>query len=254
MASDLTLRVFADLFRIAEKRLASYGNWVYALAFDSPGDGTTRNLFTLIYPRRAGEPDIAFEERRYGTMQLYRGSLPWERLKAFLVTLFKEDRFCLPKLPEMRMVVDMHPSTSPLRINSVNSWLPGGHPYLQFNLNISPESKMTPSKQGPVYSVEFPIYARTAEAIYDFIGLRASRHAEVNGDFWVIVPDFRARIRNVRLSSTRVRVECDYEQHEAGQLIGKLCAVVSGQSEHGDFVLSPNGMELDVAGFPSDWS
>ena len=250
MASDLTLRVLADLFRIAEERLASYGNWVYASAFDSPGDGTNRNLFTALYPRRSGEPELGLEERRYGTMQLCRGSLRWEEVKRFLVTLAKEDRFCLPKLPEVRMAVDMHPSTSPYRFSSVNSWLPGGQPYLQFSLNVSPESKMNPSTQGPIYSVEFPIYARTVEAIYDFAGLRTPRHAETNGDFWVLLPDFRAKIQKVKLSSSKVRVEYDYNPHEGPQLVGKLCVVGSGQTKHSDFVLSPNGMEMDVPGFP----
>jgi hypothetical protein len=184
-------------------------------------------------------------------MQLFKGSLPWEQMKNFLVRIAKEDRFCLPRLPEIRMAVDMHPSSSPYRFSSVNSWLPGGHPCLQFNLNVSPESKMSPSTQGPVYSVEFPIYARTAEAIYDFVGLRAPRHAEVNGDFWVLLPDFRARIRKVRLSSSRILVEYDYEDSLGGQLIGKVCAVGSGQTQHSDFPLSTSKkMELDVAGFP----
>lgn len=250
MASDLTLRVFSELFRIAEERLASYANWVYASAFDSPGDGTTRNLFTLVYPLKSGEPDLASEERRYGTMRLSRGTVPWEQMKEFLVRLAKEDRFFLQGLPEIRMAVDMHPSTSPFRFSSVNSWLPGGHPGLQFNLNVSPGSKMTPSTQGPVYSVEFPIYMRPAEAIYDFVGLRTPRQAEVNGDFWILLPDFRARIRKVTLSSSRVCVECDYDIHAIDQLIGKLYVVCSGEIKHRDFVVSSQKMEFDVAAFP----
>jgi hypothetical protein len=251
MVSDQTLRVFSELFRIAEERLPSYENWVYASAFDSPGDGTQRNLFTVVYPHRKGEPDIAAEERRYGTMLLSRGSLRWEEMKKILATLAKEDRFCLPRLPEVRMVVDMHPSTSPLRFSSMNSWLlPDGPPYLQFNLNVSAEFKMNPTTQGPVYSVEFPIYARTVEAIYDFAGLRIPRHAETNGDFWVLLPDFRAKILKVKLSSSRIRVEYEYDSREGPQLIGKLCVVGSGQTEHNDFALSTKGLEIDVPGFP----
>ena len=208
MATELTLRVFSELFRIAEERLTSYGNWVYS-----------------------------------------RGSLPWERMKAYLVTLAKEDRFCFPRLPETRMVVDMHPTTSPSRFSSVNSLLPGGHPCLRFNLNVSPESKMSPLTHGPVYSVDFPIYPRTAEAIYDFAGLRAPEHVEIGGEFWVLLPDFRARIRKVRLSSSRVSVEYDYDKNIGDQLVGKLY-VNCGQTAHKDFSLTENPVELDVSGFP----
>jgi hypothetical protein len=165
MPSDLTLRVFSELIRIAEERLESYGNWFYASAFDSPGDGSQRNLFTLVRPIRKGEPEITAERRDYGSMRLLRGSLSWSDMKLILVRLVKEEQFTLPGLSTTRMVVDMHPMTSPMRVSSRNSRLPGGHPYLQFDLNVSPESKMSPSTHGPVYSVDYPIYARTAEAV-----------------------------------------------------------------------------------------
>jgi len=247
MTDGATLAVFSELFRIAEERLPSYGNWTYTSAFGLPGDGAPKSLFTLIYPRRKGEADVVSEHRNYGTLQMSKGCLSWEQMKAFLVTLAKEDRFCLPGLPESRMVVDMHPSTSPFRFSSVNSWLSGGYPYLQFNLNVSPEFKMNPITQGPVYSVEFPIYARTEEAIYDFAGLKAPRHAEINGDFWVLLPDFRAKIQKIRLSSSRVCVDYNYDHGVGDQLIGKLCAVGSGQTLHKDFVVLP--ANLDSQGF-----
>src|SRR5260370_33462502 len=118
MADETDLRVFSELFPIAEERLWLYGNWVYASAFDSPGDGTNRNLFTLVYPLRVGEPELASEKRDYGTMRLVNASLPWVQIESFLARVANQGRVCLPQLPEIPMVVGMHPTTSPNRVSS----------------------------------------------------------------------------------------------------------------------------------------
>jgi Putative DNA-binding domain len=249
MANELTLKVLSELFRVAENRQPSYGKWVYASAFDSPGDGTYRSLFTLLYPLRTGESDVPSEAREYGSMRLSKGSVPWEQMKGYLVTLVKEDRFCFPRLPETRMAVDMHPSTPPRRVSSVHSLYPGGHPCLLFNLNVSPESKMSPLNHGPVYSVHFPIYPRTAEAIYDFAGLRTSKDGELSGEFWVLLPDFRARILKVKLSSSKLSVAYECDKKLASELIGKLY-VDCGQKSHRDFRLVETSVELDVSRLP----
>src|SRR5260370_561227 len=148
------------------------------------------------------------------------------------------------------MVVGMHPTTSPNRFSSRNSWLSGSPPYLRFNLNVYPEFKMNPMSQGPVYSVDYPIYARTAEAVFDFAGLRFSSYAELNGDFWALLPDFRARIQKVRLSSSKIFVDYDYNESRVKELVGKLYLVASGQTTHSDFPLSRSGTEFDVVAFP----
>lgn len=161
----------------------------------------------------------------------------------------QRDEFQLPGHPLTQMVALMSPY-SKIRFSSQSRWLPSAYPFLRFDFNVQPQFKTTAPRYDPVYSPRLPIYPSAAEAVFDFCGVRAGEQQEASGDFLVALADYRARIRKVKLSSSRVTIEYDCNDVDLGGLRGKLYFSDASSKTHRDFPLTPPGTEIEVPGFP----
>ena len=103
----------------------------------------------------------------------------------------------------------------------------GGHhfseqwPSLFVSLSIAENACQLPFN--PLSKIGLPLYPNGNEAIISFMGLKhLSNWGSINSNFEVRAPDFRARIKNLRLSGNRVTLEVETKVSPESDLRAKF--------------------------------
>jgi hypothetical protein len=198
-----------------EKRNATYGQAVICFAFVKDDAGNLKISYGLV--SFLGRTDSKKEDRKYdyGNFILVKKFVTVSEALSLLRSVFVQQILKLDEFPEI-------PIKAPLYgFDSIPS---GGHhasdqwPSLFVSQNIASENAgQLPSN--PLSKVGLPLYPNGTEAIVSFMGLkRFSDWGNISNNFEVRAPDFRARIKNLRLAGNRVTLEVETNESPESDL------------------------------------
>ncbi len=235
----------------AEKRTSGYGEWYFASVWEL-GPTPPKHFFSTFFPVKKGvDAPRKAATWQYGDVTMMRGLMPADQFWSVIEGVTNNQTFTLPGLPiSVPLIAHLEPMHSSDWFASTWPIFALGYALIKFRFQL-PSEHGTPSlPPGPAVSAMFPLFPSISEAIQDFCGTHDLAHVEQHTGFQVLLPDYRARIRNVRLSSSRVRIECEVFETDPNNFIGKLYLRAASGPMHHDFNVGSGVAEIETSGFP----
>jgi hypothetical protein len=99
-----------------------------------------------------------------------------------------------------------------------------------------------------------PLYPFASLAIAEFCGVRLTANNEVNPDFAILLPDYRAKLAKLRISASSIAVLCEWNHADTSMFVGKLFCRTSEATLNRDFAGGTECFEVGVAAFPTQVS
>lgn len=245
--------VLKQLFDLWERRSERYGPVLFCSAIAKGYDGKWRNVTSFLFPLKKDESVPTGVQASYEDLKLVKGTMALTEAKAVLSKMVESDLLCFPGAAEVEIEVSMNPT------NPRNFWdsgwrrFPLTFPFHEFSFNVEQNSKGQ-SPQNSLYSVDLPLFPSGKEAIEHFFGARLGDNSSYSGLFSALVPDYRARIREIRIGteSVEVGVMCPAGNSER-DLIGKLYSHShSGIADSADLSFTEGKASAKIREFPRD--
>jgi hypothetical protein len=246
-----TRKAVEALRQEAEKRSSVYGQWYFASAWEMSGE-KAKHIFTTLFPLKKGcapprEPDT----RQYGQVKMVRGVLASKEIWTVISGLADARKFSLPGLPALPLVAHLYLENRPAWYGSRWPTFSLGYALNRYQFHIPSEYEARAPSE-PAFSASLPIYPSVGRAIQDFCGVHGPLHSELNEEFQILLPDYRARICSVKLSSSRIRIECEHFGMDPRDFVGKMYLNGAFGHVHHDFEIGTPAVEMSVSGFPHE--
>lgn len=243
----IVLRQLVDLW---EHRSGSYGNVLFCSAVARGQDGKWRNVTSVLLPLHKEErPSSGTWD--YGEFKLVKGTMPLREAKVVLSEVVDRDRLCLPALPEVVIQASLHPNSPKHFWQSGQRRYPLLFPYYEFSFSAEQESKG--ESPGLLHHLDLPLFPSGGAAMEHFFDVHiGDDSSSYSGWFAALAPDYRGRIREVRLgaSSVEVQIACP-EGHSQGDLVGKLYSKShDGIAECADLSFADGKAVRKISNFP----
>jgi hypothetical protein len=246
--------VLKELFSLWDKRSALYGNVFFASAVGKGYDKKKwRNVTSFLLPMHRDEVRSVGLQADYGDFKVVDGAMSLDEAKIVLSDVVERDRLCLPRIPEIEIQASLHQNSSRQFQHSGPSRFPVFWPYYDFNFSVDQEFKGD-STQDLLHSVDLPVFPSAAAAIESYLSLRLGDNSQYSGVLAALVPDYRGKIKEIRIgtSSVQVEIECLVGSSEK-DLIGKLFVrYYAGISITADLNFTDNKASAEIRDFPRD--
>jgi schlafen family protein len=242
-----------ELFGLWDKRSSSYGNVLFCSAIAKASDGKWHNVTSFLLPMHKEESRSIGVNANYGEFQLVEGAISLDQAKSVLTEVVEKDRLCLLGLPEVSMQASLHQNGSKHFWASASRRYPVLFPYYEFSFSVHQEYKGE-SPRAALHHVDLPLFPSGAAAMEELFQARIGDDSSVSGWFAALAPDYRGRIRQVRLGANAVEVQvmCLSGSSEA-DLIGKLHArTLAGLADCADLIFSGEKATTKISAFPRD--
>jgi hypothetical protein len=219
MTSSMPDQRVSKFLAAIEKRSPTYGRAIIYFAIVRDEAGTLKTGYGLV--TFLGRKDNLPQEMKYdyGDFILIKKTATVPEAINLLDSVFTKQTLKLDDFPEIPIKASFYGS------DAIPS---GGHhaseqwPCLFFSRDIEGETK----GQLPYHALSklgLPLYPNSTEAIISFMGLKRYRDwHQLNSNFEVRVPDFRARIKSLRLAGTRVTLEVESRELSESDLRAKF--------------------------------
>ena len=245
--------VLKQLFDLWERKSERYGPVLFCSAIAKGYDGKWRNATSFLFPLQKDERVPSGVQASYEDLKLVKGTMALDEAKAVLSKMVESDRLCFPGAAELEIEVSMHPTNPKSFWDSGWRRFPLAFPFHEFSFNVEQNSKGQ-SPQNSLYSIALPLFPSGKEAIEHFFGARLGDNSSYNGLFFALVPDYRARIQEIRIgtNSVEIQVLCPGGNSEKN-LIGKLYAQThGGVADSADLSFTEDRATAKISGFPRD--
>ena len=159
----------------------------------------------------------------------------------------------LPRIPEIEIQASLHQNSSRQFQHSGPSRFPVFWPYYDFNFSVDQEFKGD-STQDLLHSVDLPVFPSAAAAIESYLSLRLGDNSQYSGVLAALVPDYRGKIKEIRIGTSSVQVEIEFLVGSSEKdLIGKLFVrYYAGISITADLNFTDNKASAEIRDFPRD--
>ncbi len=245
--------VLNELFNLWERRSDSYGKVLFASAVARAADGKWRNVMTYLLPLHKEEQREVGLQADYGDFKLAGGLITLDEAKAVLLEMTEKDRLRLPGLPELEISASLHPNSSYYFLQSGTRRFPVFFPYYEYDFSIEQNCKGQ-SPTAELHKVNLPLFPSGKAAIENFFHTRLGDDSSYGGVLKALVPDYRGRIREIRLGTNSVEVQIMCLAGSSEQdLVGKLYSeTYSGLVDCGDLSFTDGKASARISGFPRD--
>lgn len=245
--------VLKQLVDLLERRSGLYGPVLFCSAVAKGQDGKWRNATSFLYPLHRDESRPDHVEADYGDFKLVKGVISLNQAKTVLSQVVERDRLCFPGVPEIEIGVSMHPTNPKYFWDSGWRRFPLAFPFHEYSFNIEQDSKGQ-SPQSSLYHVDLPLFPDGKAAIEHFFKTRLGDNSSYGERFSALVPDYRGRIREIRIGTKSVEVEviCPAGSSEK-DLIGKLYSHShNGLADSADLSFTEGKTSAKIREFPRD--
>jgi len=238
------------LFEDWDKRAASYGAVLYGTALVRGEDGW-RSVLTYLLPLRPEDGSVSARVADYGNFLLATGSLTLAQAKGTLHRVVETAELSLPGLPPVRYPGRLLPYRCRQFRPSHYQAFPLLYPYFEYTLD-SPDHPSVSLPQGQLCLIDLPLYPSGKAAMDDILSVVSDRVGL--GQLIALVPDYRARIAQLRLSTNGVQVEidCSGTCTEENLLVKVYQRAAMGQASHGELPVHDKGAHFPAEDFPQN--
>lgn len=245
--------VLKELFSLWDNRSGMYGDVLFGSAIARGYDKKWRNVMSFLFPmHRTGVQSIGVQAD-YGDFKLVEGAMSLDEAKTVLSNVVERDRLCLPGIPEIEIQASLHPNSPKHFQHSGPHRFPVFYPFYEFNFGIDQEYKGE-SRQDVLHSVDLPVFPSAAAAIESFLSTRLGDNSSYGGVLAALVPDYRGKIKEIRIgtNSVQVEIECLAGSSEK-DLVGKLFVrYYGGISITADLNFTDYKATAEIRDFPRD--
>jgi hypothetical protein len=191
------------------------------------------NIVTLIVPICTGEHIPQTEKSDYGAFALLKTTISIEELIK-LVSQLPEKNTMDVTFADMNIIIKGNYLGSCERYDSGVGWINIGWGFekYQYKAQCGGES-------GALISVDLPLYTDSRSVRREFIGINPDLHSDAHGIFFCL-PNYEARIREINVSTTTLKVSIDTKTEIATDIIGKLSYVKDKTVRKADIYFKDN--------------
>jgi hypothetical protein len=249
-----TKPVLKELFSLWDNRSGLYGKVIFGSAIAKAPDKKWRNVTSFLLPMHKSEVRPIGIDADYGDFRVVEGALSLDEAKALLSNVVEKDRLCLPGMPEIDIQASLYANSSKqFQHSGLNRFPTSLFPYYEFSFSVDQDFKGE-STQGVLHSVDLPVFPSTAAAIESYLSTRLGDNSQYSGFLAALVPDYRGRIKEIRIgtNSVQIEIECLAGSSEE-DLIGKLYVrYYAGISITADLNFKDLKASAEVRDFPRD--
>jgi len=244
-----------ELFSLWDKRSSLYGNVFFASAVGKGYDKKNwRNVTSFLLPMHRSEIRSVGLQADYGDFKLVDGAMSLDEAKTVLSNVVERDRLCLPDIPEIEIQASLHQNSQrQFQQSGLMSRFPVFYPYYEFKFSVDQDFKGD-STQDLLYSVDLPVFPSAGAAMESYLSTRFGDNSQYSGVLAALVPDYRGKIKEIRIgtNSVQVEIECLAGSSEK-DLIGKLFVrYYGGISVTADLDFTDHKASAEIRDFPRD--
>jgi hypothetical protein len=242
----ITKSFLSELLKFWTARSHSYGRVRYGCAIAKDGE-TWVNLITYVLPLHKSETDVRKYETSadYGRVKIAGGTLTLRKAEQAVRKLVQKSVLTLPRLPEVKCTV--YGQLDSIRLcDSSDQHLPVLFPFHEFRFNG--RERLSSEDRNILYAVDLPLFPSIESAINDYLGMRAG-YPMYHGGVVCIAPDYRGRIRNLKLSTRGLEAQI---HSQARSKPSDLLVKVHYETGDGEFRAGDAEIKNGVARFPAE--
>lgn len=245
--------VLKELFSLWDNRAGLYGDVVFGSTVARGHDKKWRNVTSFLFPMHKAEVRSTGLQADYGDFKVVDGTISLDEAKNVLSTIVERDRLSLPGIPEVEIQASLHPNSPKQFQHSGPSRFPVFYPYYDFNFSVEQDFKGD-SRQELLHSVDLPVFPSAAAAMESYLSLRLGDNSQYSGVLAALVPDYRGRIKEIRIGTKTVEVEIECLAGSSEKdLIGKLFVKYYGDiSITADLNFTDYRASAEIRDFPRD--
>ncbi|MGA2768565.1 MAG: ATP-binding protein [Candidatus Bathyarchaeia archaeon] len=239
-------RILDELFRVIKKREATYGEAVVSLALSKNEKGEGRLCFGQIrfLGKDARAKGMQYD---YGNFDLIRKSTEVKEVLDIMSSIFEKQALKIDDWPEIPLKIQMT-ETRFLQSRSRYGYASDEWPTLYAYGMIDDTTKGT-FPQGSLSRLGLPLFPNSTEATNVFFELNLPKDwYTLDNRFSLFLPDYRARIKNLRLTGKETTIEVENKEIAETNLRAKFFCRTEKRSYCSDDVPLENG----CASFSSD--
>ena len=211
--------ILENLIVEIEKRKPTFGKAVVCVALVQNEQNNWMVGYGLITFLGKGDPLENDQKLDYGNFVLIKKSVDISEAVSLLRSVFEKQILKLDDYPDIPIKVPIY------RPNSIPSQ--GQHASNQWPMLFTSSSIDSNTTRQLSYDalskLGLPLFPNGTEAVINFFGMkRLSSWQNISPNFEVNVPDFRARIRNLRLAGNRATIEVETRELSESDLRAKF--------------------------------
>lgn len=221
MIDGYTRKNLEKVLRTIKKREKTFGKALLSLAFSRDDKKDLKVCFGRLDFLRKGEFYPKDTKYDYGDFILTKKSVEVQDVIKIIHVIFEEQLLKTDDWPEVPLKVHLNDL---MFIPSHSNWgyVTNEWPMVYASARISDNSiGKTPSDS--LSKLGLPLYPSGVEAITTFFELSAPEEwSTLDNRIMLLVPDYRARIKSLRLAGNKVTVDVETKEIALGQLIAKF--------------------------------
>ena len=215
---ERTRKNLKEIFEIIEKRKETFGKVLVGLAFLK---NELRVCFGIVKFLSKGETPFQETTYDYGSFILSKKCVEIPEAVALVRSIFENQVFKLNGWPEIPLKVHLG-NTRFIQSRGRHGYVSSEWPMLYASGRIDDSTRGT-IPQDSLSKLEMPLFPSGMEAINAFLKLHIPEDwRSLESQIDLRIPDYRARIKNLRLAGNRVTVEVETKEATQKDVLAKL--------------------------------
>jgi hypothetical protein len=235
--------VLAQLFRLWEEHASRYNGVLYRAALVKNGEAW-QSAVVWLCPRKKSDERNEDYRADYNNLLIVRGSFSLAEARAVLERIVEPGLMNFPESPSVPTTADLDADMIRRR-GSQDRRYPLLYAAYEYQLQTHRAGEQANAPRGLACGLGLPLYPYAYAAIEHELGVRVANQG--TPEIVALAPDYRARVKKVRLSMTGAAVEIETPEGDDTQIVGKVY--------HENFARVPNGRKRSRAiGAPASTS
>lgn len=237
------------ILSLLESRRRMYGS-VAVTAVLARERGEWKNSFTIFEVRHRDEPRAEERTHIYPNCTLAKRSISLDELAEIVENLLTKGKLKVKDLPELPAEGSFSQLPYYERVSSNDEVFKLEWPADGFTFD--PKTKAGLPIE-PFVALDAPLYPGPWEVVRLWTGVDVSRYNQLLGSIEFLLPNFSAKIQELRLASGILTVGIKTKEISPNDIVGKLaCENFSGQAIQQDIAFQRNSATIQL-GFTPDW-
>jgi hypothetical protein len=239
--------VLAQLLGLWDEHASRYNGVLYRAALVKNGEAW-QSAVVWLCPRQKSDERIDDYRADYGNLLIVRGSFSLADARMVLERIVEQGLMNLPESPSVPMTAYLDANMIRRR-GSQDRRYPLHYAAYEYHFQTQGVGQQANAPRGLVCALGLPLYPHAYAAIEHQLGVRVANQG--TPEIVALAPDYRARVKKVRLSMTGAAVEIETPEGDEAQIVGKVYHEnVHGIGTHSDLAFENGRASFAATGYP----